>query len=79
MSNEEKPNLYNIFLKVGRIEGQIKEMSKKLDTVTKEHGDDIEGLQKVTNQFIGKVSIVGSIAGVVGAMIVAAFSHFLKN
>lgn len=83
---EEKPNLYDVYYKIGGVESKLEEMSKNITTILEGHDEDIKiirqdlkGIHQVQNQFIGKVGVVGVIAGFIGTIIVAVFTRFIKN
>jgi len=64
-TNGEKPNFYTLFQNVGRMEGKLDEALKSL----KEQGDRLNCVEKVQDQMVGKISILGAIAGFIGGII----------
>jgi len=86
MSNKEKPNLYDVYYKIGGVESKLGEMSKNITAILKGHDDDIKNIQndlkgvhQIQNQFIGKVGVVGVVAGFIGTIIVAVITRFIKS
>lgn len=75
-SNE--PNFYNLFSKVGGIEGRLDTIEKNLNRITANHELRLNNVERSTDQIVGKTSIIGSLFGFVGGVIISLMSHFIK-
>lgn len=62
-NNQEKPNFYKLYEKVGKIEGIVQQMDRRLDSVIKEHGKRINKVESDIDQMKGKSAIIGGVAG----------------
>lgn len=73
------PNLYDLFLKVGGIEGKLETIEKNINKVIENHENRINVVEKVSDQLVGKITIFGAIAGFIGGIITATIGYFLKK
>ena len=73
--NGEKPNFYALFQKVGSIDGKLDEALKTM----REQDRRLNSVEKDTDNMIGKASILGGIAGFIGAIFVTIIGYFLPN
>jgi len=76
MTNQsEKPNFYQLYQLVGKMDGKLEETLKKLEN----HDKRINDIEKIQDQFIGKTSIIGTLTGFIGGVIVTLITPFLKK
>ena len=78
-NNENHPNFYLLFQKVGEIEGKLNTIERNLNQVVKNHEDRINNVEKDTSEMIGKSKVVGGIWGFLSGAIISMISHFLKQ
>ncbi len=74
-NGNEKPNFYALYQKVGNIDG-------KLDTALTElqnHQNRLNTVEKVQDQMVGKISVVGAIFGFIGGIITTIMATFIKK
>lgn len=72
---EPRPNFYNLYQKVGEIDGKLESFIKKME----EHDTRLNCVEKTTDQLVGKVSIAGAVFGFVGGIIVSIFTNFISD
>lgn len=75
----EEPNFYNLYHKVGNIEGRLNTIEKNINTVMGNHEGRINKVEGITDRLVGKASIVGTITGFVGGIIVSLINHFTQR
>ena len=62
----QKPNLYDVYSRLGTIEGKLDSTLGSL----KEHDKRINDVEKVQDQMVGKISIISSVFGFIGGIII---------
>lgn len=72
---DEKPNFYDLYSKVGNIEGKLDSFC---DTM-KKHEDRLNTVERVQDQMVGKISVSATIFGFIGGIITTVFGWFLTN
>jgi hypothetical protein len=70
-----QPNLNEIYRAVGRIEGKIDD----LIVSCRQYEERIQKLETITDQYIGKTSIIGSVVGFIGGIIASIIVFFATN
>jgi hypothetical protein len=73
--NNQKPNFYSLYQKVGNIEG-------KLDTALVElqnHQNRLNTVERTQDQIVGKISIIGAIFGFIGGIITTIMATFIRK
>lgn len=75
----QKINLYVVCTQIGELKGAFEEMSKHLNTTLADHTTRLNDVEEKTDQVVGKISIAGAIAGLIGGAIVNAIGFFLKK
>jgi len=73
----EEPNFYQLFTKVGNIEGRLDTIEKNINKIVENHESRINNVEKTTDQMVGKVSIFGAITGFIGGIITVFVSKFI--
>lgn len=73
-----EPNFYNLFSKVGGIEGRLDTIERNLNRITANHELRINSVERTTDQIVGKASLVSSLFGFVGGIVISLMSHFIK-
>ena len=76
--NSNEPNFYNLFSKVGGIEGRLDTIEKNINSITADHELRINNVERTTDQIVGKASLVSSLFGFVGGIIISLMTHFVK-
>ena len=80
-SNNQKPNFFQLYQKIGSIDGKLDGVLNHLEKINgrlDSHSKKIDTLEDTTNQIIGKASILGAIAGFVGALILTLIGFFKR-
>jgi hypothetical protein len=73
---------YNVQRSLGRIESKVDAINQRLDSMNgsiKDHATQINNLESFRDNLQGRMTILGTIAGFIGAMITAIINHFIKN
>ena len=73
--SSERPNFYNLYQKVGNIEGKL---DTALDRLEK-HETRLNTVEKVQDQIVGKMSVSAMMFGFVGGIITTIFGWFLTK
>lgn len=76
------PEIENIQRTLGRIEGKLDGAKEDIDEIRKSietSGLKIGALESFRDNLLGRMSIVGAIAGVLGAFISAIFTYFTRK
>lgn len=67
---------------LGRIEGKVDGINQRLDKVNgtlKDHSDKINLLETFRDNLQGRMTIIGAIAGFLGALITTIINRFIKQ
>ena len=74
--NNHKINLSDVYYKLGELDGEVKGISKKLDNAVQDHEKRINNLESGFSNLVGKLTVIGSVAGFVGSIIFALVKYF---
>jgi hypothetical protein len=74
----DEPNFYQLFTKVGNIEGRLDTIEKNISKIIDNHENRLNCVEKTTDQMVGKVSIFGAITGFVGGIVTVVISKFIR-
>ena len=74
-NNQEKPNFYNLYQTVGKIDGKLDAALVELQN----HQTRLNTVEKVQDEMVGKISIMGAIFGFIGGIIVSIIGQFIKK
>lgn len=69
-NNNGKIRLYDIYEKIGRLEGTLQVHCKKVDDGLREHGSRINKLEEKVDNFKGKATVFGFLAGFLGSIVI---------
>ncbi len=72
---DQKPNFYELYRLVGGIDKKLDQAIKQID----DHHFRINNIEKIQDQIVGKMSIIGIICGFVGAIIISVIGYFIKK
>ena len=70
-----KPNFYDLYNKVGNIEGKLDTALKVLEN----HDIRINKVEKVQDTMVGKITVISAIFGIIGAGVITAIGWFIKK
>ena len=71
----QKPNIYDVYSRLGNIEGKLDSALARIEN----HDIRLNKVEKIQDEMVGKISIVGVIFGFVGGIITSVFSWFLTK
>jgi len=70
-----KPNFYSLYQKVGNIEGKLDAVLAELQN----HQIRLNTVERVQDQIVGKISVVGAVFGFIGGVITTIMAAFIKK
>jgi hypothetical protein len=76
---EKQPNFYDLYQKVGNIEGTLNQFTIKIDKCIDNHENRINCVEKSVDQMTGKATAIGAMAGFVTSIIIAILTLFKKD
>ena len=74
-NNNQKPNFYNLYQTVGKMDGKLDAVLIEL----KDHQNRLNAVEQTQDQIAGKISIVASIFGFVGGIITSILTFFIRK
>ncbi len=66
-NNNQKPNFYQLYQTVGNIDGKLDRALKMLEN----HEKRINLVEHTQDQIVGKITLIGSIFGMIGAFVIS--------
>ena len=82
MEQNETDILIKMNKTIGEVVGEVRGVNKRLDRINGtiiDHDKRIDQNTGIINNFLGKISVVGSIGVFLGGLIVAAINYFLRK
>ena len=77
-NHNHKLRLYDVYEKIGKLEGTVYQMDKKLDMVINDYGIRINKVETNCDTIKGKAAGIGMVGGFIGAIIGFLISFFKK-
>lgn len=74
-NEDQKPNFYSLYQKVGNIEGKLDSALAELQN----HQTRLNTVERVQDQMVGKISVLGAIFGFIGGIITTVIATFIKK